>query len=74
MHLKDLRKGVATGSLSGSTPQDNDVVLGTGQIDLPAVLKAARKAGLEHYYIEDESSNSMLQVPQSIAYLKTLHW
>ncbi|HSC39637.1 MAG TPA: sugar phosphate isomerase/epimerase [Chitinophagaceae bacterium] len=72
MHLKDLRKGVATGSLAGSTPQDNDVALGTGQIDIKAVLKAAKKAGLEHYYIEDESSNVMEQVPQSIAYLKTL--
>jgi len=72
MHLKDLRKGVARGSLSGSTPQENDVALGTGQIDIPAVLKAARKAGLEHYYIEDESSQVMEQVPQSIAYLKSL--
>jgi hypothetical protein len=27
---------------------------------------------VEHYYIEDESSNVMTQVPQSIAYLKGL--
>jgi sugar phosphate isomerase/epimerase len=71
LHLKDLRKGV-TGNLSGGTPQENDVVLGSGQIDLPAVLKAARRAGIKHYYIEDESNNVMEQVPQSIAYLKTL--
>ena len=31
-----------------------------------------RKAGVEHYYIEDESSSVMTQVPQSIAYLKGL--
>jgi sugar phosphate isomerase/epimerase len=71
MHLKDLKKGV-TGNLSGGTPQENDVALGTGQIDIKAILKAARKAGIEHYYIEDESSNVMEQVPQSIAYLKGL--
>jgi len=71
LHLKDLRKGV-TGNLSGGTPQENDVVLGSGQIDLPAVLKAARKVGIEHYYIEDESNNVMEQVPQSIAYLKSI--
>ncbi|HMH20398.1 MAG TPA: sugar phosphate isomerase/epimerase [Puia sp.] len=71
MHLKDLRKGI-TGNLSGGTSGENDVALGTGQIDLPAVLKAAKAAGLEHYYIEDESSNVMEQVPQSIAYLKAL--
>lgn len=69
LHLKDLRKGVK-GNLSGGTSADNDVVLGTGQIDLPAVLKAARAAGIRHYYIEDESNAVMEQVPQSIAYLK----
>ncbi len=48
------------------------LALGTGQINLPEVLKAAEKAGIKHYYIEDESSNVMTQVPQSIAYLKSL--
>lgn len=72
MHLKDLRKGIA-GNLSGNTPVENDVALGTGQINLPAVLKAARKAGIQHYYIEDESPSVATQVPQSIAYLKNLN-
>ncbi|MDO1451254.1 sugar phosphate isomerase/epimerase [Rhodocytophaga aerolata] len=71
MHLKDLRKGVK-GDFSGQTPVENDVALGTGQLDLPAILKAAQKAGVEHYYIEDESPNITKQVPQSIAYLKNL--
>ncbi len=71
MHLKDLRKGIA-GNLSGGTPVENDVALGTGQINLPAVLKVAKKAGVQHYYIEDESTSIATQVPQSIAYLKTL--
>lgn len=71
MHLKDLRKGIV-GNLSGGTPVENDVALGTGQIDLPAVLKAARRAGVQHYYIEDESPSVATQVPQSIAYLKRL--
>jgi sugar phosphate isomerase/epimerase len=71
MHLKDLRKGIV-GNLSGGTPVENDVALGTGQIDLPAVLKAAKKAGVQHYYIEDESPSIATQVPQSIAYLKGL--
>ena len=71
MHLKDLRKGVK-GDLSGKTAVENDVALGTGQIDLPAVLKAAKKAGVLHYYIEDESPNTATQVPQTIAFLKSL--
>ena len=71
MHLKDLRKGVV-GNLSGGTPVENDVALGTGQINLPAVLKAAKKAGVQHYYIEDESPSYGKQVPQTIAYLSGL--
>lgn len=73
MHLKDLRKGVE-GNLSGGTPVENDVTLGTGQVDLPAVLKAAHNAGVKHYYIEDESPSYAAQVPQSMAYLKSLRW
>jgi sugar phosphate isomerase/epimerase len=71
MHLKDLRKGVK-GDLSGGTPPENDVVLGEGQINMPEVLKAAKKAGIKHYFIEDESNKEDVQVPQSIAYLKKL--
>lgn len=72
LHMKDLKKGVERGSLSGSTPKDNDVILGTGQIDIPAVIKAARKAGVKHFYIEDESSSCLTQVPESIKYLNSL--
>lgn len=71
LHLKDLRKGVQ-GNLSGGTSVENDVVLGTGQIDIPAVIKAAKKARIKHFYIEDESSSSLSQVPLSIAYLQGL--
>ncbi len=71
MHLKDLKKGIQ-GNMSGGTPPENDVALGSGQIDLPAVLKAARNSGIEYYYIEDESPSAQQQVPQSIAYLKSI--
>lgn len=71
MHLKDLKKNVATGSLSGKTDVENDVTLGTGQTDWPAVLAAAKKVGVQHYFIEDESSTSMEQIPQSLKFMKT---
>lgn len=71
MHLKDLRKGTKK-DLTGGTSQDNDVVLGTGEIDIPAILKEAKKIGIKHYFIEDESAHVNEQVPQSIAYLKSL--
>jgi sugar phosphate isomerase/epimerase len=71
LHLKDLKKGVGS-SLSGGTDKDNDVALGTGQINIPAILRAARKAAVQHYYIEDESSRIASQVPLTIKYLKSL--
>ena len=71
MHLKDFKKGVK-GGLSASAQPDDNVILGTGQINIPAVLKAAKQAGVQHYYIEDESNNVIVQVPESIAYLRKL--
>ncbi len=73
MHLKDLRKGVA-GNLSGGTDQNNDVVLGTGQTDWPAVLKAAKAVGVKAYFIEDESQSVLEQMPQHLRYLKQVTW
>ena len=74
MHLKDLKKGVATGSLSGHTDVVNDVVLGTGQLNFPAILQAAKKAGIKHYFIEDESPTAAEQIPQSLSFLGTVKW
>ncbi len=71
MHLKDLKKGVE-GNLSGGTPVENDVALGTGQLDIPAILVAAKKANVKHFYLEDESPIYHKQIPQSMAYLKSL--
>ena len=71
MHLKDLKKGVK-GDLTGHTPAENDVVLGTGQADMRRVLKAAKKAGVQHCFIEDESELEMRHVPESVGYLRGL--
>jgi sugar phosphate isomerase/epimerase len=69
--VKDLKKGVV-GDLTGRTDTENDVTLGTGQLDLSAILKAAKKTSLKYYYIEDENSNASQQVPLSLEYLKKL--
>ena len=71
MHLKDLRKGAKTNASGLSTP-DNDVPLGTGELDIPAILKEAKKIGIKHYFIEDESNQESIHVRQSIQYLKSL--
>ncbi len=71
MHVKDMRKGTKK-DLTGLTSVENDVTVGTGELDLPAILKEARRIGIKHYFIEDESSSYAIQVPQSIAYLKSV--
>jgi len=71
MHLKDIRKGIAN-DLTGGTDIKNDVALGTGQINIPEVLKAAKAAGIRHYFIEDESPDHAAQIPQTIKYIKSL--
>jgi len=71
MHLKDIRKGIAN-DLTGGTSQLNDVALGTGQLNIPEILKAAKAVGIKHYYIEDESPNHAAQIPVTIAYVKSL--
>jgi len=72
MHLKDIRKGARTGVYTGRAPLTDDVVLGTGLVDWPAVLRAAAKAGVKHYFIEDESPTAEAAIPESLKYLGTL--
>jgi len=72
IHLKDLQKGVATGDPTGSAPDETSVVMGTGQLDFPALFKAARASGVTHYYIEDEHPDAEAQIPKTLDYLRSL--
>jgi sugar phosphate isomerase/epimerase len=71
MHVKDLKKGIV-GDKSGHEPAENDVVLGTGQANWKEIFKLAKKAGIKHYFIEDESNHELETVPKSIEFLKSL--
>lgn len=71
LHMKDLRKGTPK-DLTGGTDTNNDVTLGTGEIDIAGIVREANKIGIKHFFIEDESNRVTQQVPQSIAYLKSL--
>ena len=72
LHLKDLKKGVVVPKGTGVGTPDDDVPLGTGQVDWPAVLRAAVKAGASLYYLEDESADPWGHIPQSVQYVKGL--
>lgn len=71
MHLKDRKPGTP-GNQQGHADVETNVVLGTGDVGIADIMKIARQQGVQHFFIEDESSRSMEQVPQSIAFLKSL--
>ncbi len=41
-------------------------------VDWPAVLRAAEKVGVKHYFIEDEGVQPLKEIPASLRYLKSL--
>ena len=42
--------------------------------DIAAILRAAREAGVKHTFIEDESSRSVTQIPETKRFLESLRW
>lgn len=70
MHLKDKQKGTRH-DLTGHAPNEQSVPLGTGMVDWPALLAEAKKAGVKHYFIEDEAPAVEDQLPVTIKFLKT---
>lgn len=70
LHLKDLRRGVETGDLSGFAPEADSVVLGEGVVPWKEVLAVAREQHFEDYFIEDESNSAAEQIPRSLRYLR----
>ena len=71
MHVKDRRKGTP-GNQFGTMDVENDVALGQGDVNVADIIKQAQANKIQHFYIEDESSRSLEQVPQSIAFLRPL--
>jgi len=71
LHLKDREKG-SPNTMDGKADEETNVVLGQGDVNIAAVMEAARSVGIRHCFIEDVSSMPMEQVPASLAFLKTL--
>jgi len=71
MHVKDMKQGTPQ-SFTGHSDVTNNVVLGSGVIDYKRVFRAAKKAGVKWYFIEDESPSVVAQLPQSLKYLEAV--
>jgi len=74
MHLKGMKESTPTGFFTGHSDVSNCVPLGQGKIAMPPLLRAAAKAGVKWYFLEDESAVSEQQIPISLHYLDTLKW
>jgi sugar phosphate isomerase/epimerase len=72
MHVKDMKKGLSLPAGTSGAPKDSDVPAGEGQLDLPAIFKAAVQSGMEIYYIEDESTKPWEQIPATLRYLSSM--
>lgn len=75
MHLKDLAKGTPQ-RLDEGIPRDAFREVGAGQIDVAAVLKAAKKAGVKHYFVEQDQTpgDPLESLKKSYAYLSKLNF
>jgi sugar phosphate isomerase/epimerase len=72
LHIKDMRKGAQTGLYEGHAPASDNVVVGAGSMDWPAIVEQAKKSGVQYYFIEDETSDPVANIPPSITFLETL--
>ncbi|TVP50697.1 MAG: sugar phosphate isomerase/epimerase [Mongoliibacter sp.] len=71
LHLKDRKKGTP-GSKDGRGDVETNVVLGEGDIDIKSLIELAVKHKVEYLVIEDESTRSVEQIPQSVAYINKI--
>lgn len=74
LHVKDMAKGTPTNDFSGGAPASAEVPVGTGMIDYPAVLRTAQEIGVKKFYIEDETTDPLNNIPKSVAWMQTVKY
>lgn len=71
LHLKDRKKGTAN-TQNGLADVETNVILGQGDVDIAGSVAEAKRQGIRYFFIEDESSRVVEQVPHSIEYVRSL--
>jgi sugar phosphate isomerase/epimerase len=74
LHLKDKDPRTATSVDEGTVPRTAFVEVGSGAIDFPAILAAARAAGVRHYFVEQDQTpgDPVESLGKSFTYLSNL--
>ncbi len=72
LHLKDKARGVPV-QFNEKVPPTAFKAIGSGSIDIPAVLTAADSAGVRHYFVEQDQTpgNPLASLGQSYKYLSS---
>lgn len=75
MHLKNVAKDTAQ-RYDEKIPRTAFREVGNGSIDVPAVLKAAKSAGVKHYFVEQDQTpgDPLESLRQSYDYLHRLNY
>lgn len=71
MHIKDRFAGTPCNQF-GRMDVELNVPIGAGEVNIDESVKAGQKVGIKYFFIEDESSKSFENTPQSIMYLRKL--
>ncbi|HZZ20486.1 MAG TPA: hypothetical protein VFE25_14005, partial [Opitutaceae bacterium] len=71
-HIKDMKKGAPIGLYEGHAPASDNVIVGQGLMDWPGIIAQAKKSGVQYYFIEDETSDPIGNIPPSLDFLGTL--
>jgi len=74
MHLKNKAAGVPVQYKESTVPRTAFKEVGNGVLDIPAILRAASKAGVKHYFVEQDSTpgDPVESMRQSYEYLSKL--
>ena len=57
---------------TGSADEETNVVLGKGDVNIKDIMSAAKSSAVKHYFIEDESTRVMVQLPLSLQFIQSL--
>ena len=73
LHLKDKLRAFTKTQYNETVPPETFKEIGSGSINIPAVLKAADNAGVEHYFVEQDHTpgDPIESLRKSFEYLKT---
>jgi sugar phosphate isomerase/epimerase len=75
MHLKDVARGTGP-QYNEKVPKEAFKEVGSGSLDIAAVLRAAEKAGVKHYFVEQDQvpGDPVASLRQSFEYLQKLNF